>query len=210
MGLAQAIPRRKTADGRFGLTKGYHRMLWSAALATSLATGPLQAQPTATHLPLSKVVPTPGAAKDLCSRYDWACSAAARDESHLSDLGAIAKKINRKVNQRIRPVDDFAQYRMKDYWTLPAKNRGDCEDFALLKKYELIRLGVSPDRLLIATVVGKRTGAHAVLVLRLDGGDYVLDSLTNSIKPWYRTDYTFLRVQNPDAPKTWMSVAQPG
>jgi predicted transglutaminase-like cysteine proteinase len=121
-----------------------------------------------------------------------------------------AREVNRRVNQRVRAVDDSVQYRVEDNWTLPTRRGGDCEDFALLKKFEMIRRGVAADRLLIATVFSRTIGPHAVLVLRLDDGDHVLDNLTNEIKPWDRTGYTFLAVQNPKAPETWLRVSTKG
>ncbi len=115
--------------------------------------------------------------------------------------------INKKINGRVRSVSDQAQYKKREVWALPTRKGGDCEDFALLKKRELIALGIDPSRLLLATVFDRRQGAHAVLVLRTEGGDLILDNLTNKIQPWRATQYTFMRMQNPQKPTTWVAVS---
>jgi predicted transglutaminase-like cysteine proteinase len=66
--------------------------------------------------------------------------------------------------------------------------------------------GVAAERLLIATVLDRRQNPHAVLVLRTDRGDYVLDNLANRMMHWSDTGYTFLRMQNPKAPGQWVAV----
>jgi predicted transglutaminase-like cysteine proteinase len=67
-------------------------------------------------------------------------------------------------------------------------------------------MGVPANRLLLATVHSRRYGPHAVLVLRLDDGDYVLDNLNDDILPWHATGYSFLKVQSPSQPRVWLSA----
>ena len=176
-----------------------------------LGGSPTWAQGSSAHLSLVSVATTPKGAADLCIRHAWACSnPKGKLQGDTRAILAAARDVNRRVNRRVRTVDDMVQYRVPDFWTLPSKRGGDCEDLALLKKRELLQRGIAANRLLMATVYGRRVGAHAVLVLRLDDGDYVLDILNNSIKPWHRTKYTFLRIQNPKAPGTWMTVSTRG
>ena len=178
-----------------------------AACAMLLWTSPVPAQSGARHLPLASTVAAPSAARDLCARYSWACRESKQKLADASEAIALARQVNRRINRKVQSVDDIAQYRVKDYWALPSSRGGDCEDFALLKKHELIKLGIPAGRLLIATVFSKRIGPHAVLVLRLDDGDHVLDNLDSRIKAWHQTDYTFLRIQNPARLNTWVGVA---
>jgi predicted transglutaminase-like cysteine proteinase len=114
------------------------------------------------------------------------------------------------VNRQVRPITDRRQYRRDEHWALPTSRGGDCEDFALLKKRELIALGVPADKLLIATVLDRKRQPHAVLVLSTLQGDYVLDNLTSRIKPWGQTGYSFLRMQDPRAPERWVAVLAGG
>jgi predicted transglutaminase-like cysteine proteinase len=183
----------------------------SVVLLVSLSLAPsANAQSSGAYLPLSGAISAPSGAANLCSQYAWACQSARIEDVNSSAVLRAAREVNRRVNQRVRPVDDMAQYRVQDNWALPTRRGGDCEDFALLKKFEMIQRGVPADRLLIATVFSRTVGPHAVLVLRLEDGDHVLDNVTDVIKPWDRTGYTFLAVQNPQAPGTWLRVSTKG
>src|SRR5215208_3156133 len=51
------------------------------------------------------------------------------------------QQINNHVNSTIREVSDLEQYGREDVWTLPTSGKGDCEDFALLKRKLLIQRG---------------------------------------------------------------------
>ncbi|SPH18747.1 hypothetical protein DEA8626_02290 [Defluviimonas aquaemixtae] len=122
----------------------------------------------------------------------------------------LARDVNRAVNRKVREVSDLRQYGNDDVWALPTAKGGDCEDFALLKKKELIQRGVAPQNLLIATVLDRRGGPHAVLVLRTSHGDFVLDNLDSRILSWRQTGYTFLRMQDPSNPRRWNAVFSGG
>lgn len=203
-------PAVRTKIAHFGLIAGRLGIPTLAAFCVLLWTSPVPAQSGAGHLPLASTVAAPNAARDLCVRYAWACRGSKEGVANGTEAIALAQKVNRRINRRVQSVDDIAQYRVKDYWALPSGRGGDCEDFALLKKRELIKLGIPAGRLLIATVFSRKVGPHAVLVLRLDDGDHVLDNLDSRIKAWHQTDYTFLRVQNPARLTTWVGVASNG
>ena len=49
-----------------------------------------------------------------------------------------------------------------------------------------------------------------MLVVRTDTGDFVLDNLTDRVLDWRKTGYTFLRMQNPQAPNRWSAVLAGG
>ena len=162
--------------------------------------GPSQA---GTFLPNQGRISAPKAAASLCSTYSWACASSRKAKT--PEIAQI-RAVNRKINRSTREISDEAQYRRKDYWALPSRRGGDCEDFALLKKRELVGMGYDPDRLLLTTVLDRKGRAHAVLVARTDSGDFVVDNLVDTIKPWNRTGYTFLRMQDPAAPHRWVSL----
>ena len=152
----------------------------------------------------------PNGFSGVCSRYAWACAKGGRNASAPRDLMPLAEEINLSINRRTREVSDEAQYARAEYWALPTARGGDCEDFALAKKRALISRGVAPERLLIATVLDRKRNPHAVLVLRTDAGDFVLDNLTNRVLGWQQTGYTFLRMQNPKSPNRWSVVLKGG
>ncbi len=150
--------------------------------------------------------PPPTGAQQLCRQYTWACAhKGAASLSSAQEL-KLVKQINRRVNASTREVTDQRQYKTREMWALPTSLGGDCEDFALLKKRDLINAGIDPRKLLIATVLDTRRNSHAVLVYRSSQGDLVLDNLTNRIKPWSETRYLFLRMQDPKQPRKWVGV----
>lgn len=161
-------------------------------------------------LPTTVSVVAPSGAMNICWTYEWACAESAQSGELTSQNLTLVHQINKNVNSRVREVADSSQYNQAEFWSLPTARGGDCEDFALLKKRELIRYGIDPKRLLLATVLDRKRNAHAVLVLRSDRGDYVLDNLTNDILDWRTTRYTFLRMQNPNAPRSWVGVFRGG
>ena len=188
----------------------------SMGLAAALTVG--AASPAyAAGLPNSFIVSTKSVAaprgfSGVCERYAWACishSSLAKDHTADQKL-RLASRVNLSVNRKVREISDSRQYRVAELWALPTRRGGDCEDFALLKKKELMARGIAADKLLIATVLDRKRRPHAVLVMRTAKGDFVLDNLTNRIKPWKQTGYSFLRMQRPDAPSQWTAVMAGG
>lgn len=157
-------------------------------------------------LPAHQRVSAPMGARSLCQSYDWAC-ATSQGQAALSQAQVNhAVAVNTRINRQVREVSDRRQYGRDEVWTLPTARGGDCEDIALLKKKTLVSQGLPPERLLLATALDTRRQAHAVLIMRTGSGDYVLDNLTNEIKHWQQTGYTFLRLQDPQAPHAWSAV----
>ncbi len=150
--------------------------------------------------------PPPSGARQLCRQYSWACAHKSISTLSISQEMQLVKEINRRVNRSTREVTDQSQYKTRELWALPTSRGGDCEDFALLKKRDLIQAGLDPRKLLLATVLDTRRNSHAVLIYRSSHGDLVLDNVTNQIKPWKATRYLFLRMQDPKQPAKWLGV----
>lgn len=160
-------------------------------------------------LTLSSAFPPPQGARDLCITYDWACAGARMPRIDQAQEWEQVQTINRRINRSVRDLSDQQQYKRAEKWALPTRRGGDCEDFALLKKRELVLLGVDPSRLLLATALDRRRRPHAVLVYRSSRGDLVLDNLTDHIRNWRDTRYLFLRMQNPEHPDRWVGLKNP-
>lgn len=117
----------------------------------------------------------------------------------------VVSSVNLAINKAIKPASDRDLYGVEERWTYPGAS-GDCEDYALLKRRSLQALGVATSDLLM-TVVRKRNGeGHAVLTLRTTQGDYVLDNLSQQMKLWQDTPYTFVKRQNAANPQRWVSI----
>ncbi|WP_102223614.1 transglutaminase-like cysteine peptidase [Acidimangrovimonas sediminis] len=162
------------------------------------------------HLILRERAPTPRGFAGLCGQYPWLCAVTRGPAAPDTRTLALAQRINLRVNRGVPQIDDAVQYGVADHWALPTARGGDCEDLAMLKKKELVALGVPPQSLLLATVLDRQRENHAVLVLRTRQGDYVLDNLDNTLLPWAQTGYTFLAMQDPATPAHWDRLLQGG
>ncbi len=140
----------------------------------------------------------------LCSRYPWACSNSGRGNVKADKpMLSMARSVNARFNRSIASRTDQQTYGRSEYWTLPGRGVGDCEDYALAKQKALIEQGVPPNRLYLAMVVGSPQDPHTVLVMRTDSGDYVLDNLSARVKTWQATRYTFMKMQSSRDRRRW-------
>lgn len=109
------------------------------------------------------------------------------------ELLELIDAVNRYVNRTILPVTDQDHWGTIDHWGFPVDAMGDCEDIQLLKRKYLIEAGV-PRRALPMTVVIDELGeGHAVLTVRTDREDLILDNKHSTVKRWDRTGYTFIK-----------------
>ena len=106
------------------------------------------------------------------------------------------------MNRTIKPVPDEGF----DSWDVGV-TEGDCEDYALLKRKELIELGWPTSALRIAVVRTVDALYHAVRLARIGGVDYALDNLTSRVVPWSEAPYTFVFLQDRSDPHAWHRVA---
>ena len=114
--------------------------------------------------------------------------------------------INAHVNRTVNAVTDQDLYGVEEHWTYPRQN-GDCEDFALLKRYMLMQRGWPASSLLITVVLQPNGEGHAVLTVRTDRADYVLDNLESQVKPWSATSYKFLKRQAENHSGRWLKIS---
>lgn len=111
-------------------------------------------------------------------------------------------RVNASVNRSMKAVNDRNG---QDVWQAGAKS-GDCEDFALTKRRKLVQLGW-PSSLMRMAVVRTRSGeGHAVLVVKTQKGDLVLDNRFNSIRNWRKTDLRWVKIQSGDNPRIWYNL----
>lgn len=121
--------------------------------------------------------------------------------AQLSELDAI----NREINRAIHPATDEEIYGMSEYWTLPGR-RGDCEDYALLKRKILLSRGWPASALLLTVVRDEKGEGHAVLTARTAHGDFLLDNKVDDVKLWHQTGYTYVMRQSFLNPRVWVSL----
>jgi predicted transglutaminase-like cysteine proteinase len=114
-------------------------------------------------------------------------------------------EVNRKINTRIQPVTDMKLYGREEYWTLPIK-RGDCEDYVVLKRRVLMQAGWPSSALLITVVLDEQGAGHAVLTVRTQQADFVLDNKVDDVRVWSQTPYEYLMRQSYLNPRLWMAL----
>jgi predicted transglutaminase-like cysteine proteinase len=115
-------------------------------------------------------------------------------------------QVNRRINHEIEPVTDLELYGVSDFWTLPQNGKGDCEDYALLKRHILIEAGWPSSALLITVVRDEKFEGHAILTARTSKGDYILDNKSDEMKLWHQTPYRFVMRQSSLDPKAWVAL----
>lgn len=112
---------------------------------------------------------------------------------------------NDKVNAAVVPEADKVRYGVEEYWTYP-NGAGDCEDYVLEKRRELMAAGWPEPDLLIAVVRKLGGEGHAVLVVRTDRGDVVLDNLTGLVRVWDQTPYIYVKRQSQTDNRVWVAL----
>ncbi|WP_414474944.1 transglutaminase-like cysteine peptidase [Microvirga sp. M2] len=109
------------------------------------------------------------------------------------------QQINDEVNKAILPITDQDHWGVADRWDYPDDGLGDCEDIQLLKRKLLVDAGL-PRRALRMTVVMDEEGAgHAVLMVRTDYGDFILDNKNDAVLSWQETGYSYVKREGTDS-----------
>ncbi|WP_244618793.1 transglutaminase-like cysteine peptidase [Rhizobium sp. 18065] len=145
---------------------------------------------------------------EFCKTYSGECSKTGSDTGPLGLTEPLWKEIleiNYTVNSQITPLTDMEIYGVEERWAYP-RTVGDCEDYALLKRKMLIDKGVDPSNLLITVVLQPNGEGHAVLTIRTDHGDFVLDNMRNKVLLWSDTEYTYLKRQSSEDPARWVKL----
>ena len=185
---------------------------WLAGFATTgLAVVWVSGMPAAAHpggMVTGAYTTQPIGHIDFCRRHPSECAIRPVDQSAhvLSDaLLTTLKDITVAINKAVRPASDKELHDTNEFWSYP-DGAGDCEDYALAKQRALAERGISRANLLI-TVVRKKDGeGHAILTVRTDGGDFILDNLNDDVLAWTESDYTFLKRQATTHSGRWVTI----
>jgi len=118
-------------------------------------------------------------------------------------------QVNTAVNTSIQPVTDLELYGKVEVWTYPTNKKCDCEDYVLLKRRILMERGWPESTLLITVVRDEDNEGHAVLTVRTDKGDFVLDNKRRDIVRFADTPYTYIKRQSERNPLVWISLLPP-
>jgi predicted transglutaminase-like cysteine proteinase len=149
---------------------------------------------------------------EFCSEYKGECDAKpsqARDVVLSQRAWNDLLKVNDWVNETIKPMTDLEHWGVVERWNYPDDGYGDCEDYVLLKRKMLMKAGWPREALLITVVRDKKGDGHAVLTVKTDRGEFILDNQENEILTWNKTGYRFVKRQSQSDQNVWVSLGEP-
>ena len=79
----------------------------------------------------------------------------------------------------------------------------------LLKRKLLAEEGFPIQALLVTVVKDQQNEGHAVLTLKTNRGEYVLDNMKDGVKAWNQTGYRFVKRQSQTDANTWVQIGEP-
>jgi predicted transglutaminase-like cysteine proteinase len=149
----------------------------------------------------------------FCLSYPADCQAGSLDfrRRHIAlteERWNELNEVNREVNRDIVPDPTLGPATMQ--WRISPLS-GNCHDYAVTKRHELLALGWPSQALLLAEVVVPSGEHHLVLVVRTKEADLVLDNLNANIRTatMTRYQYQWIRVESPFNPRFWSTVTVP-
>jgi predicted transglutaminase-like cysteine proteinase len=193
--------------------------LLAAALAAATISIAALATPTASaasdqqlYITVGLLTRPPIGWVDFCVEYAPECETKpleARDIVMTPKAWKDLTEIDRWVNDTIKPMTDMDHWGVVERWNYPDDGYGDCEDYVLLKRKMLLDAGWPRQALLITVVRDKNGEGHAVLTVKSDKGEFILDNQTQDVLLWSETGYLFVKRQSQTDPNTWVSLGEP-
>ena len=148
----------------------------------------------------------------FCLRYPGDCKVQGIDSlrrnvaltpERWDDLKIVNREVNRDIVAEVTPGDGLTEE-----WLI-SPSAGDCKDYAVTKRHELLARGWPSRALLLSEVVIPSGEHHLVLIVRTKNVDLVLDNLNGDIQSVANRQYHWVRIQSPQNPKFWARVRMP-
>jgi predicted transglutaminase-like cysteine proteinase len=175
---------------------------WGAAAHARLLQASFAAVGAETSVPYGWV--------DFCGRRPEECNVQrlpALDVRLTDRAWQALDSVNRSVNAAIEPVSNLQHWgTMLDHWDYPIDGKGDCKIYALYKRKLLLGQGFPRQALLMPIVFDREGDGHAILTVKTDHGEFVLDNLSEQVRPWNATGYRFVKRQSQEDPNLWVSI----
>jgi predicted transglutaminase-like cysteine proteinase len=149
---------------------------------------------------------------EFCNQNPKECAAASsqpRDVVLTSKVWKDLVRVNKWVNDTIKPVTDMDHWGVVERWSYPDDGKGDCEDYVLLKRRILIQAGWPREALLVTVVRDKKGDGHAVLTVKTDKGEFILDNQEEQVLLWSDTGYRFVKRQSQGNSNVWVALGDP-
>jgi predicted transglutaminase-like cysteine proteinase len=196
---AKVIFKRSAAAGFVGLA-----LLGSPTASTAQSRPLFAAVGPETSPPIGWV--------QFCVEYDPECKThptMPRDVVLSAQAWNDLVRVDRWVNANIRPITDLDHWGVVERWNYPDDGYGDCEDYALEKRRMLIDAGWPREAMLMTVVRDQNGDGHAVLTVKTDKGEFILDNQRDDILLWSDTGYRFVKRQSQSDPNVWVSLGEP-
>jgi predicted transglutaminase-like cysteine proteinase len=133
---------------------------------------------------------------EFCQRYPVECRVNPAEPETIALTPQTWRRIvevNLSVNRSVRPLTDMEHWGVADRWNFPDDGYGDCEDYQLLKRRMLAEAGLPRRAMRMTVVLDELNEGHAVLMLRTDRGDFVLDNKRDDVLSWDATGYIYVK-----------------
>jgi len=178
--------------------------LFSVILATVLVLGSVGTASAVTR-PVGNIsagssaaVVTPLPMQFFCASNPSECRTSRTSTIAWSDdLATTLHHVNAGVNRAIRPLAN-----PPGGWKVNPSS-GDCNDYALTKRSELIRMGFPAGALRLAVTKTRRGEPHLILLVKTDAGDLVLDNLSAQVRTLRQSGYQIGSMSSTD-PRRWV------
>jgi predicted transglutaminase-like cysteine proteinase len=218
--MRQAFFARFDREGTGAASAFLGRLLRTALVGLPLIVGgaTTEAQTLASLPSPSAAIEKNGGARpvaawvDFCRRHPTECAVDTGEPATITMTAEVWRTIlsvNRRTNARIKPKTDMEHWGIVDRWDFPEDGYGDCEDYQLLKRKLLAERGLSRRAMRMTVVIDDLGEGHAVLMIRTDRGDYILDNKTSAVLPWRDTGYTYVKREGQDS-TAWVSLGGVG
>jgi predicted transglutaminase-like cysteine proteinase len=149
---------------------------------------------------------------EFCVEYDPECKtkpSTPRDVVLSTQAWKDLIRVNHYVNSTVKPMTDMDHWGVVERWNYPDDGYGDCEDYVLQKRKLLTQAGWPREALLITVVRDKNGDGHAILTVKTDKGEYILDNQTDDVLLWSDTGYRFVKRQSQYDPNVWVALGEP-
>jgi predicted transglutaminase-like cysteine proteinase len=193
--------------------------LLASVLTSAVLAGAGLATPTANAASDQQLYITLGAPtrppigwSDFCIEYAPECDTKpleARDVVLTPKAWRDLARINKWVNDSVWPITDMDHWGVVERWNYPDDGYGDCEDYVLLKRKMLLQAAWPRQALLITVVRDHNGDGHAVLTVKTDKGEFILDNQNPEILLWSETGYHFVKRQSQTDPNNWIALGEP-
>jgi predicted transglutaminase-like cysteine proteinase len=201
---------------QFGCTRFFGAGLVMAAALAAMPAAAVETVEPANEQPLFVAIGASARAPigwiEFCAEYSRECNTKrleARDVVLTPASWNDLVRINKQVNDSIKPMTDIEHWGLVERWSYPDDGYGDCEDYVLLKRKLLMQAGWPRQALLITVVRDTKGEGHAVLTVKTDKGELILDNQEEQVLLWSQTGYRFVKRQSQQDPNTWVSLGDP-